>query len=398
MGTPHLNIRAGNPEFLDLPWDRPIEEWEVPQLVEMPIGIHRHPVVFVAYEEGVYAIKELPRRLGVNEHQVLERLLDLTNRAAEPAGLVLRDWLDPGEEQASAVITRYVEHSFPYRRLLAGPGFGSRRGQMLDALAMLLVELHLVGCFWGDCSLSNVLYRYDAGSIEAIIIDVETSSLYPGLSDGQRDEDLEIMRLNLAGEMSDIAAMSDADLDDADLHLGDDVIARYRALWSELTHELVIAKSESYKIRERIARLNDLGFAVENIDINPTGDGNVVTMKPHVGGRTHNSDRLFERAGIEASENQARTILGDLEYHLAKGDRTTATGKSVGTIQWLAAVFEPYLTRITAIWPGDDPVQGYCDFLNHRLDLATRRGADVENEEAFQSWVEKGFPGFGPDS
>ncbi len=394
MGTPRLSIRPGNPDFLDLPWEDPIDKWETDRLVDMPTGIHRHPVVFVAYDEGIYAIKEMPVRLATNEHRVLERLEELTHRGASPAGLVIRDWVDPHAEQAAAVITQYVEHSFPYRRLISGPGFGKRRSQMLDAMAVLLVEIHLVGCFWGDCSLSNVLYRFDAGAIEAIMIDAETSALYPALTQGQREQDLDIMRENVAGEMSDIAAMNDVDLDSADLDFGDDAIVRYHALWQELTEDLVISRSEGYRIRERIARLNSLGFAVDNIDIIPRDDGHLVTMATHVVGRTYNSDRLRRLTGIEASENQSLVILGDIEYHLAKFGRATSTGKSVGTMTWLTTVYEPIVARISVLLPDDDPVQRYCDFLNHRLELATERKADVENDEAFQSWVESGFSGF----
>src|SRR5690606_5562912 len=145
----------------------------------MPTGVHRHPVQFVAYDEGVYAIKELPTRMASQEYRVLRAMNGKSHRVAEAVGLVERTWLDPTEEGSAAVITRYVEHSFPYRRLVSGSGFGARRSQMMNALAGLLVELHMAGCFWGDCSLSNVLYRFDAGEIEAIMIDGETSRLYP---------------------------------------------------------------------------------------------------------------------------------------------------------------------------------------------------------------------------
>jgi hypothetical protein len=396
MGVPRLRIRPGNPEFLDLPWEEPISEWDHPRLVDMPTGIHRHPVVFVAYEEGVYVIKELPKRLAAGEFEVLEVLEEVTTRAAVPAGLVERNWLNPREEQAAAVITRYVEHAFPYRHLVVGAGFGHRRDQMLDAVASLLVELHIGGCFWGDCSLSNVLCRFDAGGIEAIMIDGETSELHHSLSSGQRALDLEIMSENVAGEMADIAAMNDADLDAADLALGEDIAGRYDALWSELEEELVITRDEGYRIRERVARLNDLGFSVHDIDIEPTDDGGLVRMTTRVGGRTHNSDRLRGLTGIDASENQAKTLLGDLNYYLIKHDATTATGKNVGTFKWLNDWFEPILARIREVWDGEDPVQGYCDFLNHRMALATAREADVTNEEAFESWVDAGFPGFHP--
>jgi hypothetical protein len=394
MGIPKLQIRPGNPDFLDLPWDGPIDNWDHGRLVSMPTGVHRHPVVFVAYDEGIYAIKEMPVRLAAREFEVLTTLQQRTHRAAIPAGLVERGWLHPQEEASAAVVTRFVENAFPYRRLVSGPGFGSRRSQMLDAMAGLLVELHLVGCYWGDCSLSNVLYRFDAGGIEAVMIDGETSEVHPTLSDGQRVQDLEIMKENLAGEMSDIAAMNELSLHDADLALGEDVLHRYQALWSELTEPLVISRDQGYRIRERIARLNSLGFSVHDINIEPTSSGDVVTMTTRVGGRTYNSNKLRELTGLEASENQARLLLGDLNYYLAKTGATSTTGKNVGVFKWLTSSFEPIVARVEQDWHGSDPVQGYCDFLNHRGALASARGADVPNEEAYASWVSTGFPGF----
>lgn len=358
----------------------------------MPTGIHRHPVVFVAYEEGVFVIKELPRATAEREYRVLRALEERTTRSAEPIGLAERGWLDPGSEQSAAVITRYVDHSFPYRNLVSGPGFGVRRNQLLDAVAGLLVELHLAGCFWGDCSLSNLLYRYDAEAIEAIMIDGETSRLRDRLSAGQRAEDLEIMKMNLAGEMADIAAMNEVEIDHADLSLGDDVEKRYQSLWAELTEELVITRDESYRIRERIGRLNELGFSVDDVYLDPAEHGNLVRMNVQVGGRTFHSERLRHMAGIDASENQARVILSDLNYFLAKHRSTTASGKSVGVFRWLTTSFQPIVARIAATRDGD-PVQGYCDFLHHRFRLAQKRNQDVDNEEALTDWIEVGMPG-----
>lgn len=396
MGAPSLQIRPGNPDFLDLPWEARLDDWDHVRLVSMPTGVHRHPVAFVAYDEGIYAIKELSRRLADNEYRVLRFLEEESHRAARPVGLVERDWLDPHDEGASAVITRYVDHSFPYRRLVSGAGFGDRRSQMLDALAGLLVELHMVGLYWGDCSLSNVLYRFDAGEIEAIMIDGETSELHTSLSDGQRREDIEVMKENVAGEMTDIAAEIGEDLDTADINLGLDIEGRYDALWTELTSELLITRDDAYRIRERIARVNDLGFSVHDIEMTPVDGGSLVRMITHVGGRTYNSDTLRQRTGIEASENQAKLILSDLNYYLAKHGDVSTTGKSVGTFKWLTGYFEPTIAAIRGDWKGDDPLQGYCDYLNHRWQLARNAGADIDREVAYRSWVESDFPGFPP--
>lgn len=394
MGTPRLHIRPGNPDFLDLPWEEPISNWHHKRLVDMPTGIHRHPVVFVLYEEGVFAIKELPATLAENEFGVLSKLEDFTSRAAEPAGLMERLWIDPTSEQAAAVITRYVRHAFPYRTVVSGPGFGPRRVQMLDAVAGLLVELHLAGCYWGDCSLSNVLYRYDAGAIEAIMIDGETSTLHSSLSDGQRRADIEIMIENVAGEMADLAAMTGVDIDRADLHLGEDIARRYEALWDEVTEPLIVGRDQSYLIRERIDRLHDLGFATEDLVLEPTGEGNLVRTRLSVVGRTFHSDRLRERTGIEALDNQARVMLGDLSYYESKMKPDGFAPKMVAAVSWLKESFDPLTKKILEIEPDADPVQRYCDFLHHRLTMAQRLGRDVPNDEAFADWLRTGMNGF----
>lgn len=396
MGIPRLHIRPGHPDFLDLPWDEPILSWDHERLISMPEGVHRHPVVFVAYDQVVYAIKELPRRYANIEFEVLRALQDRTHRSAEPAGLVERVWLDDHSEQSAAVITKYVPHAFPYRHLIAGTGFGPRREHMVDALAGLLVELHLSGCYWGDCSLSNVLCRYDAGAIEAIMIDAETSMLHAELSDGQRREDLDIMTENIAGEMGDIAAAGHTDLDGADLWLGVDIAKRYELLWSELNEELVIKPDEGYLARQRVARLNELGFSVGEVELEPTLGGDRVKLTVEVGGRMFHSQRLRQLTGIEASENQAQYILNDLNTYMPEAGAFSGSGKSIGAIKWRLGSFGPSIEWIQRTWPGSDPVQGFCDYLLFRRSLASARGSDVPNDEALEQWALAGFPGFPP--
>jgi hypothetical protein len=396
VGTPKLHIRPGNPDFLDLNWDIPLNDWGDERLVEIPVGIHRHPVRFVGYPEGLYAIKELPRALAFHEFETMRALSNTIRPVAQPVGVVDRHWLDASVEGAGAVITRFVDHAFPYRELVQGPGFGGRRDQMLDAFAGLLVQLHLIGCFWGDCSLSNVLYRYDANQIEAIMIDAETSRLYKTMTPGQRREDIEIMIMNVAGGMADIASSHGLDIDEADLDLGEDIAERYVGLWEELQHDIVIGPNERYLIRERIRRLNDLGFDAEDVDLTPDpSGGDRVVVKIAVGGRNFHSNRLYELTRIEASENQARQVLSDLQYHEARLGGTSATGKAIAAIKWRVDVFEPLMERLAEMLDDHaDLVQAYCDFLHHRFILARRQARDVANDEAFQAWVDAGTPGY----
>ena len=390
--TPYIHTRSEDPDFVDLDWATPISSWTTDRLVDMPAGIHRHEVVFVAYREGIYVIKELPRGLAQHEYTILREMEEVTRHTARATGYVDRPWVDHDREWSSAVITRYVSHAFPYRDLLSGIGFGGRRDALLDAFAGLLVELHLAGLYWGDCSLSNILYRWDASSIEAVMIDAETSRIHDKLSYGQRMEDLAIMEMNVAGEMADIAAERGADLDEADLFLGQDITSRYHSLWKELTTSLIVTAGDHFRIRQRIDRLHGLGFAVEDIELIPVDNGTNVKMRVKVGGRQYHSERLRQMTGIDISENQARVILSDLTYHEAKFGRTSSTGKAVAAMQWRATVFEPLILRISEMLPGRDPYQAYTDYLAFRLEMATERERDVPNDEAFSAWQDQGFP------
>jgi hypothetical protein len=200
--------------------------------------------------------------------------------------------------------------------------------------------------------------------------------------------------------MADIAASQGYDLDSADLELGVDITKRYDALWRELTTDLIIAPHERYRIRERVGRLNDLGFAIDEIDVIPSGSSSRIRISVSVAGRTFHSQRLRESTGIDASENQARQILSDVRYHDAKhgekGETGSVTGKAVATMHWRITRFEPFTRRITALRPDADPIQGYCDFLNFRYTIASDRQRDIKSEAALEEWIEAGLPGFDP--
>jgi hypothetical protein len=389
-----ITVRAGHPDFFDLPWERSITTWEGERMVDLPRGISRHEVRFVCYPEGTYAIKELPLEPARRDYTILRTLEDAGGPAVVPVGLVERLNADPQAEEAAALITRYLDYSFSYRELVSGGGFGPRRTHMLDAFANLLVELHLLGCFWGDCSLSNVLYRYDAETIRAVMVDAETASIYPTLSQGQRLRDLELMEENVAGEMMDIAAETGLDLDEADVGLGGDIDGRYRGLWEELTSMKTISVGERFRITERVRGLNDLGFEVEEINLLPTDDGHRLQFKTRVGGRHFHASRLKELTGIDATERQARQILSDLHYYQMRHGADGTSAREVLAVQWRVGVFEPYLQRITALEGILDPVQGYCDFLHHRYLLSAREQRDVGNQVAFQDWAASGRPGY----
>ncbi len=395
-GSPSLTVRAGHPDFLDLPWTDSVTTWTSPRLLTLPKGISRHEVRFLAYADSIYVVKELPMRAARREYEVLSSLTGGDRKdtlCVHPVGLVEHRCADSNAEPSAALITKYLDFSFSYRELLEGAGFGARRSQMLDAFAGLLVELHVAGCFWGDCSLSNVLYRFDAQAVDTIMVDAETAYLRETLSDGQREEDLAIMIQNVAGDMADIAASQGLSIDSADLWLGEDIAKRYRGLWHELSRVENIKPEETYRITERIRRLNELGFSIKEIDLVPAKAGTRLRVSVKPGGRNHHAQRLRELTGIETSEFQARQLLSDLYYHQAK---TSGTNKSVAAIQWRATILEPTLQRLIAIPGIADAIQGYCDLLHHRYLKSVEADCDLGTEAALADWIARGCPAYRP--
>ncbi len=388
---PDLRVRGGYPDFLDLPWDTSITEWPGELFVHLPKGISRHEVRFHERDGRLYAIKELPGRPASNDYSVLRRLVDLQVPAVTPVGIVLGRTDDPTEEASAALITAFEPYSFSFRSLVQGSGFGSRRTQMLDAFAGLLCELHLTGCFWGDCSLSNVLYRFDAEMVMAIMVDAETSSLWDELTDGQREHDLQIMEENVAGGMADIAFSQGGDLDDADLALGDDIRARYHALWEELTSVDRILPEERWRFNGRVERLNALGFEVDEVEVVADPDLSRLRMRPVVAGREFHSDRLAQLTGISALEFQARQILSDVNYFIA----TEMVGtREAAALRYRIEVFDPWVTRLSALDDVVDPIQAYCDLLVFRFQESTNQESSLSTEEAFVRWLDGGRPGY----
>ena len=138
-------------------------------------------VRFVAEAGEIYALKEIDERLARREYRLLRELRELGIPAVEVLGVVVDR---PGDLDA-VLVTRFLEHSISYRALFANPRGGQPTDRLLDAMVELLARLHLAGFIWGDCSLSNTLFRLDAGALAAYLVDAETAELHPTLSDGQ---------------------------------------------------------------------------------------------------------------------------------------------------------------------------------------------------------------------
>lgn len=377
-------VRGGHPDFLDLPWGTPLEEWEHERIVPMAHGISRHVVRFVRYEHRVYAIKETEAPRAEAEHRVLRLLREDNLPCVEPVGLVRA-----GDTGGAALITRYLDYSLPYWYVI-GREAPTSTDVLLDAAVVLLVRLHLGGVFWGDCSPSNILFRRDAGAMMAYLVDAETAEVRPSISDQLRAHDLEIAHENLAGGVLDLQAAGRVPEDVDPVVIADELRSRYDALWEELTRTDRFDSAERWRIDDRQRRIHELGFDVEELSIRTVDGGSVLDITPTLVEEGHHFRELRSRTGLEVQENQARRLLADIENFRARleQDEGRPVPAAVGAARWLAEVYEPIIRSVPAdLADRLEAPEIFHQMLDHRHAMAEAAGREISNPEALADYL-----------
>lgn len=383
----HIANPAGHAPLVDWPYSERLEDWTFKGLHEVT-GLHRHVVRLVECGDITYVVKELPDNLAEREWRLLRELADAGLPTAEVVGVVT----ERIGELDGILITRNIDYSLPYRVLLSGRGLqipylGDR---LLDALAGLLVRLHLAGFFWGDCSLSNTLFRRDAGALSAYIIDVETGESHPTLSDGQRRYDLAIAIENVAGDLADLQAgglLADG-IDP--ISTAEAIETTYQRLWSELTGADEFDVNETFRIDHRLQRLNDLGFDAAELELYTTADGSKLRMVPRVVEHGFHGQRLKALTGLETGENQARRLLNDIARYRAVLERQARrkVPETVAAARWMEERFEPTIDGVPPDLVGKlEPAELYHQVLEHLWFMSEAAGGDVGLGEAVTSYV-----------
>lgn len=382
-----LQITATSPEhpaaLLDLPWSLPLEEWPDKCLVSLPRGISRHVVRFARAGDEVVAVKEVGEWAAVREYGLLRDLDRLAMPAVDAVAVVTGRTDARGEPLEPVLVTRHLKGSLPYRSMLETTMRPGTIKRLLDALAVLLVRLHLTGFAWGDCSLSNTLFRRDAGAYAAYLVDAETGQLQPRLTSGQREYDVEVARVNIAGELMDLEAGGSLHPSVDPVLFGQAIAERYTELWHELTRQSVYPLDKRHYIDRRVRRLNDLGFDVAEMQIQRSPDGDKITFLPKVVDAGHHQRQLLRLTGMDAEENQARSLLNDLEAWMASQE-DYAPGDPLGARpevlahRWVRDVFRPTVRAVPLELRGSmDVAQLYYELLEHRWLMSERAGHDV---------------------
>ncbi|KQT02200.1 DUF4032 domain-containing protein [Cellulomonas sp. Leaf395] len=389
-----LQITAASPDpaLLDLPWHIPLEDWPAETLAALPRGISRHIVRFAKMSGRVIAVKEIGETVAYREYELLRQLRRLDVPSVEPVGVITGRSDPDGERLEAVLITKHLSFSLPYRALFSQSLRPDTATRLIDALAVLLVRLHLVGFYWGDVSLSNTLFRRDAETFAAYLVDAETGDLHDKLSDGQRGYDLEVARVNIIGELMDLQAGEFLEEDVDAVAIGDALAERYGELWRALTESESFTFGDRWRVQARIDRLNDLGFDVGELDITTDVDGTSVRIQPKVVDAGHHSRRLMRLTGLDVQENQARRLLNDLDEFRAATDRQREDESFVAH-DWLTDIFEPAVRSVPRDLRGKlEPAQIYHELLDHRWYLSEQQGHDVPMKQAAKSYVKNILP------
>jgi hypothetical protein len=379
--------------LLALPWHQPLEDWDPDLLLEVPQrGISRHVVRFTVSEGRVYALKEIAEPLARHEYSLLAEF----EAEGLPSVSVLGICIDRPEEQDAILVTRYLEYSMSYRYVFSGPRAAHSPDRLLDTLAQLLVRLHLAGVYWGDCSLSNTLFRRDAGAFTAYLVDAETAERYPTLSAGMRAYDVDLARERVGAELMDLQAGELLSPDIDPIEVADGLAGRYEALWDEVTREEVFRLDEqAYRVAERLQRINDLGFDVGEVELVTSPEGARLRVETRVSEPGQQRHELFRLTGLEVQENQARRLLNDLWSYRAFLEQRAGrpVPEAVAGRRWLAEVYQPVLDIVPAELAGRlEPAEVFHEVLEHRWFLSEQAGFDVGTWAAARSYVQHELP------
>jgi hypothetical protein len=379
-----------------LPWNQPLEEWpEDPALAEKR-GISRHVVRLIRVtdepDSEIYAVKETVSEFANREYAALRELRRLQAPSVDPIAVVEGRKDINGEELPCVLATRFLPYSLPYRVVLSGALSPHDILNMANALALLLVRLHLLGFWWGDCSLSNTLFRRDAEGFAAYLVDAETGEFQKTLSDGQREHDLDIAHFNVAAELEDLALSGVLYPGMDPVRASDTVMKRYRRLWAALRDPQSLDPTDRRAVERAMRQLHDLGFAVEEVSIAIDGDNKVLKFQPKLVAAGYHTNRLRELMGLETEELQAKRILASFDRYRAR-ESNLSTNENEVAFKWLTEIFNPIVNSVPAEHLGRvEPAQLFHEVLEHRWYLSEAAGHDVGLDLACKTYISEVLP------
>ncbi|GAC1625279.1 MAG: hypothetical protein NVS4B7_15750 [Ktedonobacteraceae bacterium] len=385
-----------------LPWNVPLDEWPQHGVVPLVIrrGESRHPVIFVEREKVRYAIKETTPRMAQREianlHEIERRgipALSPIGSVIVPAPPLLLDEHGPAgiAEYISGdrgyTVTRLAPRVIPQALLYRVPFTRKNKHRLLSAIAILLIELHEHGIYWGDPSLANVLMRIDGRCILAIMADAETTELFAGpVNNRLREQDLESFGESLLWQAEDLRQALELP---EEQELVDDKDFRYFEQRYHLLRREHARLSSSpgfttlFQFQHMLETLNKWGFSV--LSMGGHAFQEVATVLPGWYVR-----RIAELLGITVPGKYARrfynTILGH-QAMLSKNEKRVVSVEEAAKDWYMRYHLPAILLLRQNLSSGQDPMQAYFTIIDLKWKMSLKAGHEISMEEAVLAWA-----------
>lgn len=396
-------MRAEERQNLEgLPWHAPLEQWlalGVP-LLNIRRGESRHPVVFVEREGIRYAIKETSPHMAEREARILGEIahrgiptLTAAGTVVVPRPLVAFHAALPGGLSSyisgdrgylvTRLALRVVPHAFLYRL----PLNRRTKQRLLSAIAVLMIELHEHGVYWGDPSLANILLRIDGRRILAIMADAETAEYFSApVEEGLRAQDLASFEESLAWQAEDLRQArglpeDQQPLDDTDFRY---FMQRYR--WLKREHARISAPEKHfntlYQAQQFLQGMNRWGFSFLGMTGRTLQE--LTTVRPGWYQR-----RIRELLNISIPRVYARRYYNMILGHQALASEKEGRALSIeeAAHQWYTLYHLPAILLLRQILTaGQDPLKAYFQVMLHKWQMSERAGYEIPLDEAIVDW------------
>lgn len=385
-----------------LPWHLPLDEWPGQGVATLFVrhGESRHPVIFIESDEVRYAIKETTPYMAQREIQNLYEIEFRGLPALSPVGVVTVSASPVRIESAEVgglpqyvsgdrgyTVTRLAARVMPHSLLFRLPFNRRTKHRLLGAIAVLMVELHEHGVYWGDPSLANILIRIDGRRIMAIMADAETAEIFSAaISKGLREQDLDLFHESLIWQAEDLRqerglAEGVELLDEADYRY---FLRRYR--WLRRQHAHIAPHSATPtlpQIARTLASLNRLGFSL--LDAGSNAFETVISVSPgwYV-------QRIKKLLGIKIPLHYARRFYNMILGHQAIMIRQLGHDVTIeeAARDWYERYHLPAILLLRQILTSDqDPLEAYFAIMRHKWRMSKLAGYEIPLDEAMMSWA-----------
>ncbi|GCE24983.1 hypothetical protein KDA_04670 [Dictyobacter alpinus] len=384
-----------------LPWDFQLEEWDKQgiRLLVVRRGDSRHPVIFVERQGARYAIKETTPRMAEREIRNLHVIEQRGIPALSPIGTVmvsapaiaievpgLRGMRQYISGDRGYTVTRLAPRVVPHVLLYRLPLTKRTKQRMLSAVAVLMVELHEHGVYWGDPSLANALIRIDGKQILSIMADAETVELFPGpISEGLREQDLAQFGESLAWQAEDLRQAKGLPedvqvLDEADY---DYFRQRYRTVRRE--HARVTGSHDLNTIYHTQRLIRAMGDWRSVFTEKASSAMHQIT--PILPGWYQ--ERIYEMLHVTIPRAYARRFYNLIVGHQAIMNKNEQRVVSLeeAAHDWYERYHLPTILMLRQrLTSEQEPMQVYFAIMQHKWDMSMKVGYEVPLEEAILDW------------